>query len=128
MQLDPLKTAPPAATFEMFRPRAPQTLTLTPEAPPGWVMTISAASSDLDNLRLHTLQSGQPVHAAYSLSALLVTGKCGDRSGGGAMGGVGGAKGGGGGGGGVGKKAAHGKKGEQQRRRRGSTDDLSNYL
>jgi hypothetical protein len=35
VQLDPLKTAPPAATFEMFRPRAPQTLTLTPEAPPG---------------------------------------------------------------------------------------------
>ena len=124
MQLDPLKTAPPAATFEMFRPRAPQTLTLTPEAPPGWVMTISAASSDLDNLRLHTLQSSQSVHAAYSLSALLVTGKCVDRSGAG----VGGAKGGGGGGGGVGKKAAHGKKGEQQRRRRGSTDDLSNYL
>ena len=87
-------------------------------------MTISAASSDLDNLRLHTLQSSQSVHAAYSLSALLVTGKCVDRSGGG----VGGAKGGDGGGGGVGKKAAHGKKGEQQRRRRGSTDDLSNYL
>jgi hypothetical protein len=87
-------------------------------------MTISAASSDLDNLRLHTLQSSQSVHAAYSLSALLVTGKGVDRSGGG----VGGAKGGGGGGGGVGKKAAHGKKGEQQRRRRGSTDNLSNYL
>jgi len=91
-------------------------------------MTISAASSDLDNLRLHTLQPSQSVHAAYSLSALLVTGKCVDRSGAGAMGGVGGAKGGGGGGGGDGKKAAHGKKGEQQRRRRGSTDDLSNYL
>jgi len=87
-------------------------------------MTISAASSDLDNLRLHTLQSSQSVHAAYSLSALLVTGKCVDRSGGG----VGGAKGGGGGGGGGGKKAAHGKKGKQQRRWRGSTDDLSNYL
>ena len=87
-------------------------------------MTISAASSDLDNLRLHTLQPGQPVHAVYSLSALLVTGKCVDRSGAG----VGGAKGGGGGGGGDGKKAAQGKKGEQQRRRRGSTDDLSFYL
>jgi hypothetical protein len=85
-------------------------------------MTISAASSDLDNLRLHTLQPSQSVHAAYSLSALLVTGKCVDRSGGAAKGGVGGAKGGGGGGGGVGKK------GKQQRRRRGSTDDLSNYL
>jgi hypothetical protein len=85
-------------------------------------MTISAASSDLDNLRLHTIQSSQSVHAAYSLSALLVTGKCVDRSGGAAKGGVGGAKGGGGGGGGVGKK------GKQQRRRRGSTDGLSNYL
>ena len=65
VQLDPLKTAPPAATFELLRPRAPQTLTLTPEAPPGWLMTISAASSDLDNLRLHTLPAGQTTHAAY---------------------------------------------------------------
>ena len=113
VQLDPLKTAPPAATFELLRPRAPQTLTLTPEAPPGWLMTISAASSDLDNLRLHTLPAGQPVHAAYSLSTLLVTGKCVDRSG--AKGAVGGAKG-GGVGSGDGKKAVHGKKGEPRRR------------
>ena len=72
-QLDPTRI--PTATLEMVRTGG-LTLTLMPDAPSDWLLALHSTSDDLDNLQLSNLPLGQPVHASYSVAALLVTGQC----------------------------------------------------
>ena len=77
VQLDPLRPAPPAASFEQLR--VAQTLTLHMAPPEGWLLRLRAVSDgvDTDNLQLRTLPEGQEgVSASYTLSSILLSGGC----------------------------------------------------
>ena len=78
IHLDPERPSAITANFELVR--TSQLLTLTPDAPSDWMMALRSASEDLDNLQLHKLAVGQIITASFSLSKLMITGKCTDRS------------------------------------------------
>jgi len=60
--------------------RTPQVLTLHLDAPEPWLVQVTEAVYDMDNLKLAELGSRSTVIARYELSSLLITGSCEDVS------------------------------------------------
>ena len=56
--------------------RTPQVLTLHVDAPEAWLIEVTEAAYDMDNLRLSELGERKTVSARYELVSILITGSC----------------------------------------------------
>ena len=73
--------APSTDTAVFASLRTPQVLTLHVDAPEAWLIEVTEAAYDMDNIRLSELGERRTLSARYELVSLLITGSCEDLAG-----------------------------------------------
>ena len=68
--------APSTDTAIFASLRTPQVLTLHVDAPEAWLIEVTEAAYDMDNIRLSELGERRALSARYELVSLLITGSC----------------------------------------------------